>query len=325
MRVLPLLTLAACMAATSAERPRPDSSAKPANPAKPTQPITGPAKSSVKKAAAPAARPAERRREESGRTPSVASRPDTAFARASEWESGESEILAYAVKRIGPDGERQRSGRMITQRLFLRPDGVVTEAPETAAGSPKETEILNAALLEGGGEDIPFSTETVCQFNRLGDFNLLRQEQSLMGRTGTTHRSLDCRMQPPRLRIASSGGEAARDTILTRWPVYTEAMLFTYLRAIPLRQGYREEVWLQDWGREGSFDLVPRFASITVAAHAPGVRDTDTWYVTVDRDDGRQSRFWVGASGLHPIIVADLSDGTEWVLQGISRKKLPGW
>lgn len=348
MRVLPLLTLAACLAAASSEPVRPDTSSRSAKPAKsdkepakaplnkpaaptarpvplPAKPITEPAKAAVKKTAPPAARPAESRREESGRKPSLASRPDTAFARASEWESGEAEILTYEVKRMGPDGERRDRGSLITQRLFLRPDGLVAEASESASGSPKETEILNAALLEGGGEDVPLSTETVSQFRRIGNFALLRQEQSLMGSTGTTHRSLDCRVQPPRLRIASSGGEAVRDTLLARWPVYTEAMLFTYLRAIPLRTGYREEVWLQDWGREGSFDLLPRFASITVAARAPGVRDTDTWYVTVDRDDGRQSRFWVGASGLHPIIVADLSDGTEWLLLGISRKKYRGW
>lgn len=338
MRMLPLLVVAG-YAALWAGPARPDSAAKPTKPtkmAKAERATVIPAKASVKKdsaAAAPAkasgnkdtvavARPRETRREESGRTPSLGARPDTSFARASEWESGEAEVLEYAVKRMGPDGEIRGRGRLVTERLSLRPDGS-TSLP--AAGAPyqgrPETEILNAALWEEGADGAPFSGETVCQFPRAGGFGLLRQEQSLQGWPGTTHRSLDCRPQPPRLRIASSGAEPQLDTVLTRWPVYTEQMLFTYLRAIPQRTGYREEVWLQDWGREGRFDPVPRYASITVRAKASGVRDLDTWNVIVERDDGRRSEFWVGASGLHPVIVADLCDGSEWTLEGISRKE----
>lgn len=261
--------------------------------------------------------------EASGRTPSAEAvpHPDTAFARASEWESGQSEVLAYVVKRVGPDGEARWRGRMTTERLFLRPDGTVAPGPAV----PGETEILNAALFLEGDAGAPFSDETVCQFTRAGSFRLIRLEQSLQGWPGTTHRSLDCRPVPPRLRIASSGGEAPRDTTLARWPVYTEEMLFTYLRAIPLRAGYREEVWLQDWGRTGGLQKEGRYASISVLAKEPGVRDMDTWHVTVARDDGRHSEFWVAASGLHPIVVARLSDGTGWTLQGISRKKYRTW
>ena len=256
-----------------------------------------------------------------GRVPSSEPSPDTAFARSSEWGSGQAEVLAYAVKRIGPDGEAHWRGRLVTEGLFLRPDGTVAQG----SGAPGETGILNAALSLDGDAGAPFSIETVCQFTRTGNFRLLRQEQSLQGWPGTTHRSLDCRLAPPRLRIASSGGEASRDTVLARWPVYTEEMLFTYLRAIPLRAGYREEVWLQDWGREGGLQVEPRYASISVGAKESGVRDMDTWHVTVDRDDGRHSEFWVGASGLHPIIVANLSDGTAWTLQRIARKKYRTW
>jgi hypothetical protein len=259
----------------------------------------------------------------SGRTPSAEAEPhpDSAFARAPEWESGQSEVLAYAVKRVGPDGEARWSGRMTTERLFLRPDGTVAPGP----GVRGETDILNAALYLEGDAGAPFSEETVSQFTRAGTFRLVRLEQSLQGWPGTTHRSLDCRPVPPRLRIASSGGEAPRDTTLARWPVYTEEMLFAYLRAIPLRAGYREEMWLQDWGRTGGLQIEARYALIAVRGKEPGVRDMDTWHVTVDRDDDRHSEFWVAASGLHPIVVAHLSDGTEWTLQGISRKKYRTW
>jgi len=319
MRVLPLLVLAAYATALSAEHSRSDSAAVHAK--KPAQ-NAAPAKAALPK---PQARPPESHDQESGRSPSLPSHPDTSFARASEWESADPEILEYAVKRIGAEGDNPGRGRLLTERLFQRPDGTTARASADAVGKRDATDILNAVLLEEGGGEVPFSIETVCQFTRTGSFRLLRQEQSLQGWPGTTHRSLDCRNQPPRLRVSSSGGEASLDTLLGRWPVYTEAMLFTYLRAIPLRAGYREEVWLQDWGREGSFRPVPRYAQITVHTVETKVRDVDSWYVTVERDDGRQMQFWIGASGLHAVVVAELSDGTEWILQGISRKKYRTW
>jgi hypothetical protein len=258
---------------------------------------------------------------ESGDVPSLRPRPDTAFARAADWERGEAEILEYSVTRSGRDGDGRYRGRLVTERLFLRTDGTTARS-----GSKGDTEILNASLtVSGEAGGIPSSSETVSQFPRAGLFALLRQEQSLQGWPGVTHRSLDCRPTPPRLRIASSGGEAPRDTALARWPVYTQEMLFTYLRAIPLRAGYREETWLQDWGEEGRMPAKPRYAAIAVREHAPGIRDMDTWYVTVDREDGRRSEFWVGASGLHPIVVARLADGSEWALQGIARRKYRSW
>jgi hypothetical protein len=321
------LVMAACAAALPNERFRPDSVAVPSAKNIPASAQLKPATKTpasgktVQKPPTALERPREIPSEETGRTPTHGPRPDSSFARASDWETGETEILTYTVKHADPVGGKRAQGRLLTERMFLRPDGTAARAPETASGGPTETEILNAILWEKGGEEDPFSTETVSQFSRARDFALLRQEQGLLGRHGATHRSLDCRAQPPRLRIASGGGEASLDTLLTRWPVYTEEMLFTYLRAIPLRPGYREEVWLQDWGREGRFRLLPRYASITVSAKASGVRDVDTWYVIVDRDDGGRSQFWIGASGLHPVIVAELSDGTEWILQGTSRKK----
>jgi hypothetical protein len=319
MRMLPFLVLLLCAAGLPAEHSRSDSAASRAT--KPAHTASA-AKAALPKPKNP---PPESHDQESGRAPSLASRPDTTFARASEWESADPEILEYAVKRIGAEGDNPGRGRLLTERMFLRPDGTTARASEDAVGKREATDILNATLLEEGGSEVPFSIETVCQFTRTGNFRLLRQEQSLQGWPGTTHRSLDCRNQPPRLRVSSSGGEASLDTLLGRWPVYTEAMLFTYLRAIPQRAGYREEVWLQDWGREGSFRPVPRYAQITVHSVETKVRDVDTWYVTVERDDGRQMQFWIGASGLHAVVVAELSDGTEWILKGISRKKYRLW
>jgi hypothetical protein len=205
--------------------------------------------------------------------------------------------------------------------LFLHSDG--TTARDGAKG---DLEILNASLqVTGEMGGIPNSSETVSQFPRAGQFALLRQEQGLQGWPGVTHRSLDCRLSPPRLRVSSSGGERPRDTSLTRWPVYTQEMLFTYLRAIPLRAGYREEAWLHDWGEDGRLGVKPRYAAIAVREHAPGIHDLDTWHVTVDREDGRRSEFWIGAAGLHPVVVARLADGSEWALQGISRRKYRSW
>jgi hypothetical protein len=258
---------------------------------------------------------------ESGDTPTLHPRPDTAFARASDWDHGEAEILEYVVTRTGRDGDGAFRGRLVTERLFLRSDGTTARA-----GAKGDLEILNASLsVTGEVGGIPSSSETVSQFPRVGLFALLRQEQSLQGWPGVTHRSLDCRPSPPRLHVSSSGGETPRDTALTRWPVSTQEMLFTYLRAIPLRAGYREEVWLHDWGEEGRLGNKPRYAAIAVRERAAGIHDMDTWHVTVDREDGRRSEFWLGSAGLHPVVVARLADGSEWALQGITRRKYRYW
>jgi hypothetical protein len=102
-------------------------------------------------------------------------------------------------------------------------------------------------------------------------------------------------------------------------------MLFTYLRSVPQRAGYREEVWLQDWGAEGRFAIRPQFAAIAVRSRTRTIRDMETWYMTVDREDGRRTEFWVSASGLHPVVLAVLADRSTWTLQEISRKKYWSW
>jgi hypothetical protein len=88
-------------------------------------------------------------------------------------------------------------------------------------------------------------------------------------------------------------------------------MLFTYLRAIPQRIGYREEVWLQDWGPIGRLIAKPQFATISVRQKTR-IRDLETYYVTVDRDDGRRSEFWVSSQGLRPVALATLADRSQW-------------
>lgn len=256
-----------------------------------------------------------------GETPYMAPRPDTAFARALDWEQGTAEVLEYAVKRGGGAGDIPYRGRLVTERIFLKPDGTVGRK---AAGK-QDVDALNATLALSGEEDgRPFSMETVAKLPRREAFRLLRQDQSLQGGPGNAHRSLDCIATPPRLRMASSGGEPPRDTVLTRWPVYTEEMLFTYLRAVPQRAGYREEVWIQDWGPIGGLMVKPQYAAITVRSKVR-IRDLETWYVTVDRNDGRRSEFWVSSQGLHPVTLASLADKTEWSLKNISRRKAPSW
>ncbi|MEO6096136.1 MAG: hypothetical protein ABIW76_10720 [Fibrobacteria bacterium] len=252
----------------------------------------------------------------------MAGRPDTAFALAADWEKGTAEVLSYKVTRTGKTGPVQCRGNLVTERMYLMPDGKTDRKP---AGKTW-VEILNT-VLSASGEDggAPFALETVVKFPRRGHMQLLRQDQSWQSWPGSTHRILDCRFSPPRLRVESSGGETIRDTIIGRWPVFTEEMLFTYLRSLPQHAGYREEVWFQDWGAEGRFAIQPQFAVISVRSKAPAIRDMETWYITVDRDDGRRSEFWVSTSALHPVVLAVLMDRSIWTLQEIIRKKYWTW
>jgi hypothetical protein len=212
-------------------------------------------------------------------------------------------------------------GSLTTERIFIKPDGTVGRRPS----GQKDLDALNATLALAGREDgAPFSMETVAKLPRREAFRLLRQDQSLQGAPGNAHRSLDCQTTPPRLRTVSSGAEPMRDTVLARWPVYTEEMLFTYLRAIPQRIGYREEVWLQDWGPIGRLIAKPQFATISVRQKTR-IRDLETYYVTVDRDDGRRSEFWVSSQGLRPVALATLADRSQWALRKISRRKTQAW
>lgn len=254
--------------------------------------------------------------------PQMAGRPDTAFARAADWEKGTAEVLSYAVTRKGKTGPIQCRGNAVTERMYLMPDGTADRKPVGKAW----VEILNT-VLSASGEDggLPFALETVVKLPRKERMRLLRQDQSWQSWPGATHRTLDCRVSPPRLRVLSSGGEAGLDTTIARWPVFTEEMLFTYLRSVPQRDGYREEVWFQDWGAEGRFAIQPQFAVISVRSKAPAIRDMETWYITVDREDGRRSEFWVSSTGLHPVVLAVLMDRSTWTLQEITRRKYWAW
>jgi hypothetical protein len=255
-------------------------------------------------------------------TPHSTAKPDTAFMRASDWDRGNAEILGYVVKWNGKDGESDAQGKIVTERMFLHADG---SADRNAAGKG-DAEVLNSVLSCAGKDgNVPFSMQTAIKLSRRESLRLLAQDQSLQSWPGVTYRSLDCRVTPPRLRVLSSGGEAKRDTALGRWPVYTEEMLFTYVRAVPQRAGYHEEIWLQDWGGEGGLDPQPRFAEINVHSRTSEIRDVETWYVTVDREDGRRSEFWVSASGLHPVVRAALADHSVWTLQGLTREKYWSW
>ncbi len=259
---------------------------------------------------------------ESETTPQLAPKPDSTFANALDWNDGAAEILAYSVKRNGKGGESVGEGRLVTERMISHSDG---SADRKAAGKG-DTEILNALLMNFGEENGAFfSSQTTVKLARHDRLRLLRQDQSLQAWPGTSYRSLDCRVTPPRLRIFSSGGEAPKDTLIARWPVYTEAMLFTYLRSVPLRVGYREELWFQDWAGEGRFVAGPQFASITVHSKTTSIRDMDTWYITMDREDGRRAEFWISSTGLHPVVLAVMGDRSEWTLKGISRKKYWSW
>ncbi|MEO7426778.1 MAG: hypothetical protein ABI036_16450 [Fibrobacteria bacterium] len=254
--------------------------------------------------------------------PQLRPKPDSAFSNALDWNDGAAEILVYQVKRIGKAGEFLGQGRLVTERMLLHADGLA----DRRASGKDDVEILNALLLNYGDDNgASYSFQTTVKLARHDALRLLKQDQSLAAWPGTSYRSLDCRVTPPRLKSLSSGGEGEKDSVLTRWPVYTEAMLFTYLRAIPLRAGYREEVWFQDWAGEGSFVARPQFAAISVHSKTTSVRELDTWYVTLDRDDGHRSEFWISATGLHPVVLAILSDHSEWTLQGISRKKYWAW
>lgn len=256
-----------------------------------------------------------------GNTPALSPRPDSGFFRAADWERGETEVLEYAVLLPGKSDTARFAGRLETRLAYLATDGLLAGR----RAHKEDEEILSATLQVAGKEgDVPFSEMTVSQMRRTPPYPLLRQEQSLQGRYGAVHRSLDCRAQPPRLRIASSGAEATRDTVLSLWPVYTEAMLFTYLRALPQRKGYREEVWLHDWGPAGRLASKPGFAVITVREKLAAIRDMDAWYVTVERETGPRSEFWIAASGLHPVVAAMLADGASWTLKGIGRRKSGG-
>lgn len=168
-----------------------------------------------------------------------------------------------------------------------------------------------------------YSRNTAVKLPRGGPFGLLRQDESFQSPSGTVHRVLDCGVTPPRLRALSGGIEAPADSALGQWPLHTEEMLFTYVRSLPKRAGYREELWILDGGvRAGTAPRV-RFATLTVRGKMAGIREVDTWHVTLDREGGGRSEFWMSQSGMHPVVLAVLADGSEWTLLEISRKKIP--
>lgn len=256
--------------------------------------------------------------EENARVPGMAPRPDSAFNQSSAWDGDTAEILRYSVKMPGEEGGVDTQAELLTERMFLGLGG----STNRKAARREDAEILEATLSLNWNQDgSAFSRRTVVKLPRRGAMRLLRQDQSLQGREGSSYRVLECPAGPPRLRVISSGSEPAVDTVLGQWPLYTEEMLFTYLRSVPQRAGYREEVWMMGENAKGRLSERPGFAVITVRSKSAGIRDMDTWYVTVDREKGRRSEFWISMSGLHPVVMAILADRSEWALREISRRK----
>jgi hypothetical protein len=244
--------------------------------------------------------------------------PDSGFFKARDWDDGQAEILTYSIKRIAPGGEQRIEARIATEKLFYRQNGQVARVRSAVS----DTEILSLSMMQiwkQGGD--PRTSETVLQMPRQAPFNLLRQDQSFQSWPFISFRTLDCRLVPPKLRMHASGIDTNLELDLKQWPIFTEEMLFLYLRALPQSTGYSEEVWLLDGGGEGRFSSKSRIAKIMVRSKTTSVRDMETWYMTVDREGGVRSEFWLSAKGLHPVVMAILADQSVWTLGDISRRK----
>jgi hypothetical protein len=249
--------------------------------------------------------------------------PGTDFAQALDWDDGKAEILEYSVKKNVAGKEMTFPARWITEKLYY-PDtgGSAVRKPKDKAARP----ILNSTLsysLELDGA--PRSIMAIVKLPRAGVLRLARQDVSLQIWPYAVQRVLECGKAKPRWHEISSGEEAARDTVIGKWPLFSEEMLFTYVRALPLHTGHREDIWLLESQLEERASSQARSARLSVREKGNRIREMETWHITVDREDGKKLEFWVGAAGLHPVVLAMLPDKSVWTLQKISRKQYWPW
>ncbi len=244
-------------------------------------------------------------------------RPDSSFASSPLWDNGQTEILVYSVELPG-EMEGAGFGRLTTKLGVSGKADAHSSKPGVTSGVENISAALTCTWPKDGGERI---RTTIDQLPRRGALRLLRQDQSISAFPTLIHRTLDCREFPPKVKVLADDDEDELDTALAEWPIYTEEMLFTYLRALPQHAGYREDAWIVPGGEPGRFLPKAKFASIEMRASAM-VRDVETWYVTVDVEDAGRLEFWVSANGLHPVVMAILSDRSTWILQEMERRKL---
>lgn len=103
-------------------------------------------------------------------------------------------------------------------------------------------------------------------------------------------------------------------------PLLFEESLFLEVRDWPLEKGYVKEIW---WYPLITNEHPPKeavYARAEVLGGQQTLRDIQVWQVRIKPASGRSSEVFIQCQGSHPVIEANLSDGSKWILQTVSRR-----
>ena len=235
-----------------------------------------------------------------------------------DWDDGKAELLVYDVIRIYRGDTLHETATWITETGFYAP----TSGEFTRKRERDHVEVLQAVLRRpGAAEGLSVSALAALQWDRRRPQSRWWQRTSLHGIYGGHWRRLALEDGKLALRVESTGGEGARVLQDYKPPLLTEEMLFTHLRNIPQRRGFKEEVWLLDSQLGDRPSYHAQYAKIEVMQENVLVRELNACLVVVARDDGKRHEFWLHRQGLHPVIKARLADGSDWTLRTWERKK----
>ncbi|MFC1584480.1 hypothetical protein ACFL5V_02915 [Fibrobacterota bacterium] len=236
------------------------------------------------------------------------------FNQFKEWESGKAEILEYKLKKVYMGKELVFPARLITEGKYY------SFAQEKASRKPEAgyIPILNFSILysfkRDEGDRHSMST---LKFSRRGKLTLARQDVSIQSWDGQIVRQYNNLSTPPVLE-ARSWLEGGKKLVMEQTPVFTTEQLFVHLRDVPLEPGYMEKIRLLGSLMEDMVDSRIYYAEIKVHKDSRVLRDQETRYISVTREDKKKLEFWVGVGGLRHVVSAILPDGTTYMLDKVN-------
>ncbi len=240
------------------------------------------------------------------------------FLNESSWQDGQAEILAYSVVRSYKGVEIRYPAHIVTEKVWQQKDGLLVR--KAGAGKP----LLHSTLAYTFNAD-GFAHNHHASVQVGGDpLRLVTQESLVANWKGVIRKKLT---QGPkvRLEIETNGFVSGLTQEWDKTPIFTEEMLFSYLRSLPFAKGYTEDIWLIEPMLDERVTPRIRYGKIRVEYKIAGIKDLTTWYVTVTRENAKKLEFWVNVSGLRPVVRAILSDGSVWEIKSIDRQKYWTW
>ncbi len=241
------------------------------------------------------------------------------FSKAKDWDQPVAEVLTYEVSSTYLGKERKFTAFFVTEAMSYS----LGEGKGQRRGDHTQSNLSTYQFTISYNFEVSGYLRSHMAFLRVfrGDtLALLRQNSSIQDWNCLIERVYRMDMESPVLQL-SSRLEGDKNTVFKKSPILTTEYLFLYLRSIPLKEGYKESVWLLKTMLGDVTDTRVYYAQIEVHPKLRHILGEDCHYVTISLEGDQKYEFWLIQKGLHQIMAARLSDGSSYTLKNINWKR----